>query len=143
LKTGPLKGLLFNDPRRFVNDLAMMLRFKAAVETFHAAVDSNQKVLPAFRTLVVTATTWQTQHGYQDAWSDARMFEALRKLNIKTITEVLDESFTLKKATSGYDRVRLGLAQVETHTPRLLGAMQKALVSMEQEQGRNDGASHE
>jgi hypothetical protein len=133
LKPGPLKGLLFNDPRRFVNDLAMMLRFKAAVQEFRVAVDAKQHVLPAFRTMVVTATTWQTQHGYQDAWYDPRMFEALRKLNVPRINEKLDEGFTLKEGATGFDRVRLGLAQIETHTTRLLGAMQQTLIEMERQ----------
>jgi hypothetical protein len=131
LTPGPLRGLLFNDPRRFVNDLAMMLRFKAALQDFRVAVDGKQDVLPAFRTLAVTATTWQTQHGYQDFWYDPQLFEALRKLNVPRINEKLDESFALKEGATGFDRVRLGLAQLETHASRLLGAMQQTLIEME------------
>ena len=135
LRPGPLKGLLLNNPRRFVNDLAMMLRFKAAVETFHAAVEAHEDILPAFRTLVVAATTWQAQHGYQDAWYQPRMFEGLRKLNTARLNEILDESFTLKEGAAGFDRVRLGLAQMETFTTRLLAAMQKTLIEFEQRHG--------
>ena len=133
LKPGPLRGLLFNDPRRFVNDLAMMLRFKASVETFHAAVEANQNILPAFRTLVVTTTTWQKQHGYQNAWGYPRMFAALRKLNVTPINEVLKETWTMKEGAEGYDRVRLALARQESTTSRLLGAMQHALIEMEKQ----------
>ncbi len=133
LKPGPLRGLLFNDPRRFVNDLAMMLRFIAAVEALHAAVEANQDILPAFRTLVATATTWQTQHGYQNAWSYPRMFAALRKLNVAHINEVLKETWTMKEGAVGFDRVRLALARQETTTARLLGAMQQALIEMEKQ----------
>jgi hypothetical protein len=133
LKPGPLGGLLFNEPRRFVNDLAMMLRFKAAVEAFHAAVEANQNIRPAFRTLVATATAWQTQHGYQNALYHPRMFEALRKLNVAPINKILEETYVIKEGATGFDRVRLGLAQGETQTARLLGAMQQALIEMEKQ----------
>jgi len=133
LKPGPLTGLLFNNPRRFVNDLAMMLRFKAAVEAFHAAAGTGRDVLPSFRTLVVTATTWQTQHGYQDNWYYPKLFDALRRLNVAHINEILDESYTIKEAAHGFDKTRLGLALIETHTTRLLGAMQKVLIELEKQ----------
>lgn len=143
LKPGPLRGLLFNDPGRFLNDLVMMLRFKAAVEAFHAAVEANRNILPAFRTLVVTATTWQMQHGYQDAWYNPRMFGALRKLNAARINEILEETLTINEGATGFDRARLGLARMETHTARLLGAMQQTLIEMEKQHRGSEEATHE
>lgn len=136
LKPGPLRGLLFNDPRRFVNDLAMMLRFKAAVETFHVAVETDRDILPAFRTLVVTVTAWQKQHGYQNAWGYPRMFTALRKLNVAPLNEVMKETWTMNEGVEGYNRVRLALARQESTASRLVGAMQYALIEMEKEQAR-------
>lgn len=44
LSTGPLKGLLFGDPRRFVMDMVMQLRLKAAFNDFTAAVENERDV---------------------------------------------------------------------------------------------------
>jgi len=143
LKPGPLRGLLFNDPRRFVNDLAMMLRLKAAVEAINTAVNGKENILPAFRTLVVVATTWQMQHGYQDRWGYPRMFAALRKLNVESINKILEVRHSIKEGVTGFDRARLGLALAETHTTRLLSAMQQELIEMEKQRRGGKGATHE
>ena len=41
------------------------------------------------------------------------------------------------------NQVRLGLAQVETHTSRLLGAMQQTLIELEKQPRERNGTPHE
>jgi hypothetical protein len=50
LPTGRLKGLLFGDPARFLTDLVMQLRLKAAFDDFVAASDSDRDVKPSSTT---------------------------------------------------------------------------------------------
>ena len=56
LEPGPLKGLLFGDPARFVNDLVLQLRASAAVHEFHSAVfaepQDRAKVIETFERIV-------------------------------------------------------------------------------------------
>lgn len=131
LKPGPLGGLLFGSPKRFVEDLAHMLRYRAAVEEFVAASDSGHGVTEALRTLVRDAGAWQQRHGYQNNWYDPRMIPALAKLNHPAINQVLQVRYELATPPNAgewaFDRIRENFAEVETLTPRLLDAMKKAV----------------
>jgi len=41
---GPLKGLLFNEPQRFINDLVLQLRFKSAYMEFYTASKNDKPI---------------------------------------------------------------------------------------------------
>ena len=90
---GPLNGLLFGSPRRFVGDLAMMLRVCASFEDLRAAADRGGKTDDALVEFVAAAKAWQHQHGYENSWSSPGFDEALRKLNSSEVNAVLDSRF--------------------------------------------------
>ncbi len=81
LTPGPLNGLLFGDPKRFLIDLVMELRLKAAYQDFVTASERSQDVKKPFRDFVETAGAWQQRNGYECAWSFPKMDETLKKLH--------------------------------------------------------------
>jgi hypothetical protein len=132
LKPGPLKGLLFGNPRRFVTDLVMQLRLRAAYESFLAATRSNADPKEAFSRFVTAVDTWQRQHGYENAWWWPGLDEALRKLNSPAINAVLGTQFNIesgpdpKSKESPFEQVQADLRRTESYTTRLIEAMRKA-----------------
>jgi len=124
LHSGRLKGLLFGNPQRFLTDLMMQLRLKAAFDDFVAAMGSERDSRPLFRIFVSAAGAWQKRHGYECAWQWPGLKETLRKLKSPAIDAVLDEKWAGK---TPYDRVEAQLRRTETFTPRLIAAMERAL----------------
>jgi hypothetical protein len=127
LTAGHLKGLLFGDPRRFLTDLVMQLRLKAAFDDFVAVTESGRDVAPSLRSFVSSAEVWQKQHGYECAWSWPKLAETLRRVKSPVINAVLDEK---GQGKTPFDRVEDGLRRTETYTPRLIDAMKKNLGNM-------------
>ena len=127
LEPGPLKGLLFGDPKRFLIDLAMELRLKAAYQEFVTASERSEGVKTTFRDFVETAEAWQQRNGYECAWSFPKMTESLKKLHSPSIDAVLDEQ---GKGMTPFDRIADHFRITETYTPRLLAAMRGTLKTL-------------
>jgi len=135
LKGGPLQGLFFGDPARFINDLVLQLRAVGSMYDFRAAVNASAKkdmVKRKFSAFISAAETWQRKHGYSNHWTWPVMQETLAKLKSKqldatlaTLTWVSDEGDT------PFDKVKNGLARLEDYTPRLIASMKKALQEMD------------
>ncbi len=132
---GRLKGLLFGSPARFLTDLALMLRQRASSEELAAAVDSGQDPVEPLRHLVRDAAAWQARHGYENNWGEPRLLQALRKLDLAPLNEVLALSYEvrrpLKPGEPAFEEVRRNFARIETFTPRLLAAMRASLPLLE------------
>ena len=132
LKPGPLKGLLFGSPRRFVNDLAMMLRVRAGFESLRAAVERGAPATEPLGEFVAAATAWQRQHGYENTWWWPNLDEVLRKLNAPEVNAVLDTRFDpfappkLLPGETPFQYVARKLAEEESNTPRLLNGLDAA-----------------
>ncbi len=132
IKPGKLKGLLFNNPRRFLNDLVMMLRMRAARQEFIAAAKKNENLKEPLRRFVEAAETWQRQHGYQNYWHDPQLHESLRTLNSPAINAVLNITYEAKEPFSPgvktpSEQVRHNFRRIETYTTQLIAAMKTAL----------------
>ncbi len=123
LVTGSLKGLLFGDPRRFLTDLILELRMKAAYEDFVAASDSGVGVKEKFKDFVGATVAWQKRTGYQCAWGWPGMTEALKKLHSPRIDAILDEK---GKGNTPAERIADHFHITETYTSRLIEAMREA-----------------
>jgi hypothetical protein len=123
LPTGPLKGLLFGNARRFLTDLVMQLRLKASFDDFVAAARDDRDLKHSLRRFVTVASVWQKQHGYECAWSWPKLSETLRKVKSPAIDAVLDEK---PEGETPYDRVEDQLRTTETFTTRLLAAVEEA-----------------
>jgi hypothetical protein len=131
---GRLKGLLFNNPRRFLTDLVKMLRYRAALEDFVAASEKGEGVKVTLRKFIAASETWQSTHGYKNNWHDPRMHAALRKIKHPAIDAVFEISYEVRSAPpagqSYFEAIRQNFATIETLTPRFLQAMKAALKDM-------------
>lgn len=124
LKPGRLKGLLFNEPHRFVTDLMLMLRDRAAEEEMIANPGRE-----SIRQFLESATAWQTRHGFQNMWWNPRIHPALRTLNSSKINAILDIRYDvpIPPGASTLEVVQANLARIETYTTDLLAAIREAL----------------
>lgn len=135
LKGGPLNGLLFNNPARFINDLVLQLKAVGSFQEFRSAVDAKTKdmalVKKRFGAFITTVEAWQQQHGYSNHWYWPQMQEALRKLDSKQLNATLDTlTWVSEEGATPFDKVKNGLARLEDYTPRLIDSMKRAFAEM-------------
>ncbi len=132
LRPGPLRGLLFGSSRRFVNDLAMMLRVRAGFLALQTTVGGSANVREALSEFVTAVEAWQRQHGYENSMGWAGLDETLRKLNSPEVNAVLDNRFNpfvppkLLPGETPFECVARELREEESNTPRLLRALEAA-----------------
>jgi hypothetical protein len=117
LKAGPLRGLLFGSPSRFLSDLVFQLRVRAAAEELYS--NPTPRRLAEF---AEAAGRWQKQHGYENRWFWQPLYEALAKFDSPEIRDALEPPI----AEKGFDKVRRHYYLRETMTPRMLAAMRTA-----------------
>ena len=136
LTTGQLRGLLFGDPARFINDLVMQLEMKAAYQDFLHILRDGGNVKESLTNFVEAAEVWQKQHGYQNRWEWPGMYEALNKLHSPEIDFMLSVRLTAAaKPEDGYyltgdGNLTKSLRDGESFTTKLLEAMKKAVAAM-------------
>lgn len=133
IKTGPLAGLLFGDPQRFLMDIVMQLRLQAAQEEFCKASQEDLPLIEPFGNFVAEFTKWQRRHGYEGravwAWQDVDA--ALDKLNDAEI----NAARRLKPiAVVPFAKVKEEYALAETATSRLVDAMNRVAQEMKKAQ---------
>lgn len=121
-RAGELAGLLFGDPGRFLADLAMQLRLRAACLAFTARVEWRGDYRPALRAFVKAASAWQARHGYQNRWHWPRLREALRRLGVAELDRVLAPPDT---GVTPFEQVQARYFRTETETVRLLQALRR------------------
>jgi hypothetical protein len=130
LQPGRLQGLLFGSPRRFLSDLAHMLRMRAAYAALQAAEGTPSKAM--VRDFSEAASAWQAQHGYENAWWWPDLHTTLRRIGSPEVDTVLDSQFNPfappPPGTPGtpFEYVAEALRFTESFTPRLLTALRKA-----------------
>ena len=132
---GKLAGLLFGDPKRFLNDLAKMLRLRSAIDEMAAVTEKNQNPRQALQNLIRAAEAWQHQHGYQNNWYDPKLHQALRRLNAPAVNAVLDITYEAHEPyapgiATPAEQVKYNFHRIETYTTDLLDAMKQALKAL-------------
>ena len=148
LKPGSLKGLLFGSPRRFVNDLAIMLRLRAAFVSLREAVERGAAGTGPLGEFVTAAAAWQHQHRYENTgwWPD--LHETLGKLNAPEVNAVLDTRFDfgappkLLPGETPFQYVARKLAEEESNTPRLLRGLEAARKRLTADQRQAERVPH-
>ncbi len=129
LKPGPLRGLLFGDPGRFLHDLVLQLRMTGALETFYRAALTQPQdpaaVKDSFAALIDAGDAWQRTHGYKNNWYDVKLWQALGAIHAPASQETLAKNVFVGEGETMFDKVQDGLRRMETFTPRLLAAMKK------------------
>jgi len=126
--TGPLGGLLFGDPRRFLSDLALQLEMRAAYCDLRAEDEVTSESVAAFAD---AASLWQAQHGYENSWWWPDLDPTLRRVGSPEVNAVLDTQMNPWDApaalqTTAFDYVARHLREAESFTPRLLAALRNA-----------------
>jgi hypothetical protein len=135
LTAGALRGLLFGDGSRFIEDLVRQLRMVAAVHVLRAAVKAQPRqpahLQAALRGFLATAEPWQKQHGYADVWHWPPLNDALHLLDaplIKQVTKWVDPSSG--EGATPPDRIANRRARLETYTLQLLAALRQTADAM-------------
>ncbi len=129
LAPGPLGGLLFGNPRRFVTDLVMMLRLRAAFVELRDGEGAPRERVRAF---TATATMWQATHGYENSWWWPDLAPTLRRIGSPAVDAVLDSAFNpFEPPPAGipgtpFEQVAYQLWHTESYTTRLLAALREA-----------------
>ena len=131
LRGGPLGGLLFGSPSRFIDDLVAQLHAKSALLALRVLVKATprdeRRVTGALAAFATAAVTWQERHGYGNFWAWSEMDETLRALGDPAVIAVLDtRTFVSKEGATPFERVKNGLARLEDYSPRLVVAIQQA-----------------
>ena len=133
MEAGPLHGLLFDNPQRFVTDLAYMLLLKAAYNDFVTASESGQGVKPALKEFVDALASWQQRTGYENMWSWPKLGETLARLHSPPVDKVMRRDIlnpARDEGTTPLERVANSLARNETFTPNLVQALRETLKTM-------------
>ncbi|NIA13705.1 MAG: hypothetical protein GWP08_06450, partial [Nitrospiraceae bacterium] len=89
VEAGPLSGLLFGKPKRFLSDLVMMLNVQASWREVRAALDGEGDPWGPLEAFVTAAERWQVCHGYQNSWWWPDRDEILAKLTCPAINALL------------------------------------------------------
>jgi hypothetical protein len=121
LKGGPLQGLLFNDPSRYVFDLIMQLKVASAYNDLLNADKAKQDLLPPLTRFLDAVRPWQQRTGYQNQWKWPDLRRILATLNSPEIDAVLAP---VRLTTTPFGNVKEGYYLKEKETTRLLSAIQ-------------------
>lgn len=135
-QAGELKGLIFANPSSYINDLILQLRMVSTMNDFSKSVNAARKntaqIKKTFSAFISAAEAWQQKHDYKNSWRWPAMEEALRKLGSATVNAALDSNkFTSDEGATPFEKVKNGLKQMESYTPRLIAAMKQGLAEID------------
>lgn len=127
LMTGPLRGLLFGSPARFIDDLVLQLRVKSTSVRLVGALNGGGDWRGPLRDFVAAVDLWQAKHGYKNRWHWPDLFEALKKMGFPEVDRAVLTGLDFLEDT-GFDRVKIHYYREETHTLIILQALKRALI---------------
>ncbi len=128
LEPGPLKGLLLGDANRFVKDLELMLRAKAACLDFVAASKRRRPILPSYTECVNSLERWQLTTGYESAWALAvDLNPSLQQLNSPALQAAFGDG---SEGNTPMERIAAENYRTESQTLRIIRAMRQALLEL-------------
>lgn len=136
LQTGPLKGLLFGDAQRFVDDLVKQLAMQADILALHGLAFSEAPdpaaLKAAFQRMIASHEAWQQKHNYKNNWHHAKLWEALNRLGPAAArsNETIAKNVFVGEGETMFDKVQDGLRRMETFAVRLIGAMKADAAAM-------------
>ncbi len=125
LRAGPLAGLLFGNPQRYVGDLVFQLRLNAAYHRLLAASTAKADLWEPLARFHAAAAAWQSRIGYQNQWKWPELRALLATLNSPEIDAVLSAPYT---AVAPFGKVMERYHRFETETTRLLNAIEATLM---------------
>jgi hypothetical protein len=130
-RPGPLNGLLFGSAERFVDDLVAQLSMAAALHQFRMALAETPRrearVKQRLGDFVSAVERWQGKHGYNNNWHWQPMDLALKELDAPAVNATLaTQKWVSEEGATPFDRVKNGLARMESFTSRLIASMRRA-----------------
>jgi lysophospholipase L1-like esterase len=137
LKPGKLSGLLFGDPRRFIEDLVSQLRMAAALFDLRQVLsksgpEMDRKGIGAFESFVDRVDDWHKRHGYNSYWYWPPMTEALKKIPSIHLAPFLTNEpwWEGGKGATPAERTADAYIKIQSYTPRLIDAMKATLAGL-------------
>jgi hypothetical protein len=136
VESGPLKGLLFGNAGRFISDLCLMLRLKAACLDFVQAAESNQPLFESLEKFVSWLDRWQIVTGYESWWGWAVGLDinhSLQKLHSPWMADffrTIGRNFVKTGQGSVVERINTCNYRNETETLRLIRTLKQTLWEM-------------
>jgi hypothetical protein len=130
IAAGELAGLLFNDPQRFVADLAKMLRLNATFIDFRDAAASGQsgKALAAkMAPFVEAVAVWQGTHNYKNNWTWPELQNVLMQIDADAYAPVYALLQYKGMGATPFEQVQDGYRKVELFTPTLIETMKSTV----------------
>lgn len=127
LRGGPLRGLIFNEPARYLADLKMQLALSASYADLLAAGEAKADLFAPLERFAADAAAWQRRTGYQNQWKWPELRSLLATLKSPEIDAVLNPVYY---AETPFGRVKEGYFRKEKETTRLLEAIQTTLGRM-------------
>jgi hypothetical protein len=127
LRGGPLRGLIFNEPARYLADLKMQLALSASYADLLAAGEAKANLFAPLERFAADAAAWQRRTGYQNQWKWPELRSLLATLKSPEIDSVLNPVYY---AETPFGRVKEGYFRKEKETTRLLEAIQTTLGRM-------------
>jgi hypothetical protein len=129
LEAGPLKGLLFGDAHRFVKDVELMLRAKAACLDFINDSKHRRAVFASYTECVNALERWQLTTGYESHWNwtGIDLNPSLHRLNSPALESEFRER---SEGNTPMDRVTAENYRMESQTLRIIRAMRQTLLEM-------------
>jgi hypothetical protein len=128
LQDGDLAALLLQSPRRFVEDLAMQLRFRAALDDLSAARNNGADKRPALADVAATLEAWQGRTGFKKPSGLIRgeLVSLLADIQHSALQEALQLSEDFPAEWTNWTdkgRAAYTLRQSEEFFPNLIAAM--------------------
>lgn len=137
LRQGKFRGLLFGDPKRFVDDLISQLQMAADLFTLKQVLDDEESItresIKAFEAFIVAVTDWHDRHGYNSYWYWPPMTETLKRLPSDRLKPFLEGGPWWEDGVGETPGERIGDAyeKIQTYTPRLIAAMKSTLIDLQ------------
>ena len=110
-RKGPCSGMLFGNPRRYLEDLSMQLRFRADMLDFARAVGEGREWQTTLSTLHASWSAWQARTGFADWFMgpvDDTLYAPLKALHRAEIDPILADMHDWRKLTCRHG-IQLGL----------------------------------
>jgi hypothetical protein len=108
-RQGPYSGMLFGEPQRFLEDLGMMLSFRADMQTFARVAGDRSAWRPALAQLHASWSAWQRRTGFDDFFMgppDDILYKPLKALDRPELAPILADLHDWKKLTGRHGILR-------------------------------------
>jgi hypothetical protein len=124
---GDLGGLMVGGAARFLEDLALQLELKAALDRMAAVLATDgaecAEARSVLKEFVAALRVWSGRHAYCNQWGWARMETALAAFDLPTVSSALADRTYVGEGDTPFARVQNGFRKIEQFVPRFMAAL--------------------